>query len=341
MSQVQVIIPIYHPDAKFTACLRALQQQKGIDFSLLVIDSGSEQSVWREEASKMSAQVIAIDAADFNHGGTRQMGMEQEPEADVYCFLTQDAIPADENALACLVAAFDAPQVGCAYGRQLPHAGASLFATHARAFNYPTASRTVTFADRTRYGIKTAFCSNSFAAYRRKAMQSVGGFPTHTILSEDMYEAARMLQQGWSVAYVADACVYHSHDYSVCQEFHRYFDIGVFHSREAWIRETFGQAEGEGSRFVRDELEQILRHEPWLLPAMFLRDGAKFLGYRLGLLEQHLPQTLCRMLAMNKAFYKELSMSTTGGQCASPRGQIGYICLAQASAYATESQVAA
>ena len=124
MSQVQVIIPIYHPDAKFTACLRALQQQKGIDFSLLVIDSGSEQSVWREEASKMSAQVIAIDAADFNHGGTRQMGMEQEPEADVYCFLTQDAIPADENALACLVAAFDAPQVGCAYGRQLPHAGA-------------------------------------------------------------------------------------------------------------------------------------------------------------------------------------------------------------------------
>ena len=41
--------------------------------------------------------------------------------------------------------------------------------------------------------MKTAFNSNSFAAYRRKALKDVGGFPINTILSEDMYVTAKML----------------------------------------------------------------------------------------------------------------------------------------------------
>ena len=84
--------------------------------------------------------------------------------------------------------------------------------------------------------MKTAFNSNSFAAYRRKALKDVGGFPINTILSEDMYVTAKMLLKNWSVAYCADAKVYHSHNYTIWQEFKRYFDIGVFHAKEAWIR---------------------------------------------------------------------------------------------------------
>lgn len=220
-------------------------------------------------------------------------------------FLTQDAIPADEHAIERLVAAFDDPKVGVAYGRQLPQEDASLFAAHARAFNYPAESRVVTYDDRRRYGMKTAFCSNSFAAYRRTAMEAVGGFPTHTILSEDMYVTARMLQASWKSAYVADAKVYHSHNYTVLQEFHRYFDIGVFHHRERWIREAFGQAEGEGGRFVLDEVRLLMKKAPWLLPEMVVRDGMKWMGYRLGIAEDGLPRWLVRRAAMNRAFYRQ------------------------------------
>ncbi|BBM05676.1 hypothetical protein HAALTHF_27910n [Vreelandella aquamarina] len=86
--------------------------------------------------------------------------------------------------------------------------------------------------------------SNSFAAYRREALLAAGGFPEGTILSEDMMAGARLLQQGWKLAYCADACVQHSHNYTLAAEFKRYFDIGVFHHREQWLLAWLGKAEG-------------------------------------------------------------------------------------------------
>jgi rhamnosyltransferase len=70
---------------------------------------------------------------------------------------------------------------------------------------------------------------------------AVAGFPEKLILGEDMVVAARMLQAGWSVAYVSDAQVYHSHGYTIAQEFKRYFDIGVMHQDQAWILQEFGK----------------------------------------------------------------------------------------------------
>ncbi|BBI49658.1 hypothetical protein HORIV_20790 [Vreelandella olivaria] len=64
-----------------------------------------------------------------------------------------------------------------AFGRQLPHPDASPIAAHARYFNYPDESRVVATADIPRLGIKTAFLSNSFAAYRREALSARAGFP--------------------------------------------------------------------------------------------------------------------------------------------------------------------
>ena len=304
---VQVIIPIFHPDAKFNACLRMLRRQTLEALSVLILDSGSDVDAWRKDAEKLHAEIITIDPQSFDHGGTRQRGIERTAGADVHVFLTQDAIPADEHAIERLVAAFDDPKVGVAYGRQLPQEDASLFAAHARAFNYPAESRVVTYDDRRRYGMKTAFCSNSFAAYRRTAMEAVGGFPAHTILSEDMYVTAKMLQKGWASAYVADAAVYHSHNYTIAQEFRRYFDIGVFHHREHWIRDTFGAAEGEGGRFVKDEVSDLLRHAPWRLPEMVVRDGMKWIGYRLGIAEGWLPERMKSYLAMNRKFFQTVS----------------------------------
>src|SRR5699024_8480726 len=95
-------------------------------------------------------------------------------------------------------------------------------------------------------GLKTVFNSNSFSAYRVSTFMEIGGFPDDTILSEDMYFAARAVLSGYKIAYVAEAEVRHSHNYSSLEEFRRYFDIGVFHCDEPWIRKAFGGAGGEG-----------------------------------------------------------------------------------------------
>lgn len=303
MDNIHVIIPVYNPDKKFLELLESLSVQSVEPLPVLIIDSGTNAEYVKGIPDKLDIQIKHIDVKNFNHGGTRQMGMELYPDSDVFVFLTQDAILKDTFAIERLTRVFDNEQVGCSYGRQLPHSDATFFSAIARDTNYPSESNIRSFEDHNRYGMKTAFISNSFAAYRKKAIQEIGGFPTDTILGEDMCVAARMLLNGWKVAYVSDACVYHSHNYTILQEFKRYFDIGVFHAREKWIRDSFGQAEGAGLEFVKLEINAILKRNPLLLFEMVARDGMKFLGYRLGLHEAVLSSRIKKNISMTRRYW--------------------------------------
>ena len=270
---------------------------------ILVVDSASDDDSVHI-ANKAGAEVLVIDRASFDHGATRDMAL-RHLDADVVVFLTQDALLADCAALLRLVAAFEDASVGAAFGRQLPHDDATPIAAHARLFNYPPQSYTVDREDIPRLGIKAAFLSNSFAAYRRQALLDAGGFPENTILSEDMLAGARLLQNGWKLAYCAEACVKHSHNYSFAEEFRRYFDIGVLHAREQWLLEWLGKAEGEGLRFLKSEFSFLRHRAPLLLPQALLRTALKYLGYRLGKTERHLSLPLKQRCSMHRRFWKD------------------------------------
>lgn len=305
MQKAIVIIPTYNAGRQFEELMRVLSGRTLNFLRVIIIDSSSIDNTI-EVADRYGHRVLDIDNSNFNHGGTRQWAVEQFPDAEIAVFLTQDALPADTAAIYKLIAAFDDPQVGCAYGRQLPHEDAGPLGAHARLFNYPAESRMKSSEDAPKLGIKTAFISNSFAAYRVSALKEVGGFPIHTILSEDTYVAAKMVLAGWKVAYCAEAQVYHSHDYTIWQEFQRYFDTGVFHGREAWIRQSFGQAEGEGLRFVLSEWRYLLQNGyGYLIPSAIVRTMAKFAGYKLGMMEKKLPLKWKRKFSMHKRFWDQ------------------------------------
>ena len=300
--KIQVVIPIYQPDEILIQLLHMLQCQSVDEVDILLIDSGSDKGYMDCLSNMNNITVQEIPSVSFNHGGTRQMAIDSNPNADVYVFLTQDAILANEDSIASLVSAFDNPKIGCAYGRQLPHKNATFFASFARKYNYNSLSYERYYEDSSKYGIKTAFISNSFAAYRKEAIREVGGFPTKTILSEDMYVAAKMLLHGWGVVYKADAMVYHSHNYTIWQEFKRYFDIGVFHCNEDWIRKKFGASEQTGIDFVKAEINAI-QYNPVLLVKMVLRDGMKYIGYNLGLHEKILSKGCKKKLSSNPKYW--------------------------------------
>ena len=176
--------------------------------------------------------------------------------------------------------------------------------THARYFNYPTISKVRSLTDRERMGVKTIFISNSFAAYRRSALMAIGGFPQDVIFGEDTIAAAELVLNGWKIAYVAEAQVYHSHNYGWIEEFRRYFDIGVLHSRESWLLEEFGKAGDEGRRFVLSELKYLLRGHVVFLPSALVRTGLKLVGYRLGRVHRKLGLKWNRRLSMHRSFWK-------------------------------------
>jgi len=149
-------------------------------------------------------------------------------------------------------------------------------------FNYSPHSAIRSLEDANTLGFKTIFFSNSFGAYRRIALEKIGGFPRNSNFGEDTMVAALLLKSGWRVAYVADAMAYHSHAYSYQEEFGRYYKIGQLHGSEPWLLHDFGKASGEGRRFAVSEIRYLLKHAPWLIPDAIFRTGLKYLAYRWG-----------------------------------------------------------
>ncbi|BBA36240.1 family 2 glycosyl transferase [Methylocaldum marinum] len=304
MTKIGLIVPTLNAGALWPSWLTAFERQTRRPDRLLVIDSSSDDdTVALARSYGFGVHVIA--KADFNHGGTRQLGIGLLHDAEIIVFMTQDALLAGPDAIERLLEAFADERVGAAYGRQLPHRDAKPIGAHARLFNYPPQSRVRSLEDRRQLGIKTAFISNSFAAYRRSALLDVGGFPTDTVMNEDTFVAGKMLLSGWKVAYRADARVHHSHDYAYADEFKRYFDIGVFHARTPWLQETFGKAAGEGRRYVVSELRYLAKNAPRLVPSAVLRSGLKWLGFKMGSsLHRKLPLFLNRRLSLHRAYWR-------------------------------------
>jgi rhamnosyltransferase len=286
----------------FAAALTACAEPHNV----LIVDSGSTDDT-AELARKANFRLTQIARSEFNHGGTRQWAADLIPDAEIIVYLTQDAILSKPDAIDKLLAAFDDPSVGAAYGRQLPRPEAGPIEVHARLFNYPAESQVRTLAGGAEVGFKSIFLSNSFAAYRRTALNHVAGFPADVIFGEDTVTAAKLLLSGWKIAYAADACVYHSHSYTARQEFQRYFDIGVFHAREAWLLEKFGKTGGEGKRFVISELKYLRQENAALIPVALARTMAKFIGYRIGRMEAKLGNGLKRRLSMHRHFWTRTS----------------------------------
>uniref|UniRef100_F4CBN3 Glycosyl transferase family 2 n=1 Tax=Sphingobacterium sp. (strain 21) TaxID=743722 RepID=F4CBN3_SPHS2 len=297
-------IPTLNAGKLWADVIQSIKTQLVQPDKVVIIDSGSTDGTLSHPSMK-DFEIIHIDKKDFDHGGTRQMAVNRFPDADIYVFLTQDAVLANAHSLGNLIKVFDEnPQIGVAYGRQLPHIGAKGLEAHARLFNYPAHSQLRGLDNRSKYGIKTASCSNSFAAYRRTAFEEAGGFPSGTILGEDVIAAGRIILNGWQLAYLADAQAHHSHSYSVKEEFKRYFDIGVFHATNAWIFQNFGHAESEGFKYVKSEFSYIVKHHVTELPKAFFSTAAKWFGYKLGLAHRYLPALWNKCFSMHKAYWK-------------------------------------
>jgi rhamnosyltransferase len=300
--RIACIIPTYNAHDELVRLVASLANQT-LAHDLVIVDSGSTDGT--AELGRLHAmRFLSVDSRDFNHGGTRQMVVDQLPDHDILVFLTQDAEIAAPDALETLTANFTDPQIGAICARQLPHRNATPFARHARIFNYPAQHRIVDEASAYQYGLKSAFMSNSFAAYRRSALLDVGGFPLDVILAEDMYVAARMILAGWKVAYDGNAACRHSHNYSVGEEFRRYFDLGVFHAKEPWIRSSLGGAGSEGRAYVLSELRFLGRRHLLLWPASLWRNVVKLIGYKAGQSEGFLPLSLKRRLSMHRGYWK-------------------------------------
>lgn len=281
MTKIKVVIPTFNAGSKFDVLLKALCTQKNLnEKDIVIIDSSSKDDTVKV-AQKYGVEVISIDQKDFGHGKTRALAVENAIGVDIVVFMTQDVLPVDKNTISNLVDYLENDEnLAAVYGKQIPYDDTDIFGKFARIYNYGDMSFKKQLSDKKKYGIKTAFLSDSFAAYKRDIVLKLGNF-MDVNFGEDMCMAAKMLMAGYRTGYCADAKVYHSHSYSLREEFTRCRLIGRFHKEQAWLINNFGNAEGEGIKFVISEAKYLLKQgKYYLLPQMFIRNLVKFLAYK-------------------------------------------------------------
>jgi len=302
MQKIGLFIPTLNAGENWHILLQGIVNQDFLLHKKLIIDSGSTDKT-TEIAEDFGFEIININPTDFDHGGTRNLASDHLSDCDIIIYLTQDVLLFDSTSLKNLVMPFDDEKIACTYGRQLPHETANPLAIHARSFNYPAKSLLKSKQDITTQGFKTCFMSNSFAAYRTKDLFNEKGFPNNSIFGEDAILASKFILNGKKIYYNSDAKVFHSHSYSVKQEFKRYFDIGVFHQSNSWIREKFGSPKGEGLKYAKSELSYTLKTAPLWIFRSILSTIVKLLAYQLGTIYYIFPLFLIKKLSMNKLFW--------------------------------------
>ena len=250
-------------------------------------------------------KVVNIDEKDFDHGRARNNAADL-CNSDYILFLTDDAVPYDDELCENLMEAFEAYStfnVAVSYARQIAKDNAKLKERYVREFNYPDHDIIKIKSKEDGLGIKNYYCSNVCAMYDRKIFYELGKFEEDIILNEDTFYVYLAINNGYSVVYYADAKVLHSHNLSYREQFCRNFDIGVSQFERKEIFEKIPSAK-EGKKML---LNVSMRLLSGLHIGMFIdfviECFYRYMGFKKGKNFEKLTIDECIKCASNKNYF--------------------------------------
>ena len=223
MEQVSVVIPTRNAGAGFERILRAIRRQElpEAQVEIVVVDSTSTDGT-PDLAEQFGATVVTIAPEAFNHGETRNLGIQHTRGGLVACTV-QDALPANAQWLASLASVLRSQSaVAGAYSRQCPwpnddaltrflvnqwhEVQGQQFAVQEIPPSIGLAS--LPLAERRRI---MGF-DNVSAMIRRDVWETI---PFRRVrFAEDVDWAKRVLVAGYRIVYEPASIVYHSHQRS-------------------------------------------------------------------------------------------------------------------------------
>lgn len=301
-AKIDIVIPVYKPDDKFKNILERLLRQTVVPNHIFLLQTIEEDGDLMEQPENDKISVHPIKKSEFDHGATRHLGATLS-DADFVMFMTQDAVPDNNKLIEKLIVPMEDKKTAVSYARQLAREEADILEKMTRVYNYPKESSIKSKNDLDRLGIKTYFCSDVCAVYRKSVYDALGGFVRKTIFNEDMIMASKVINAGYNVAYCADAKVIHSHSYTCMQQFRRNFDLGVSQKQYHEIFENIS-SEKEGAGYAKKTLIALLKRGRAAKAFYFAMQCAfKLAGYKLGINYDKLSKKIILKCTMNKGYW--------------------------------------
>ena len=266
-SIVSVVIPTKNGAESLSAVLDALMRQRTkLDVEIIAADSGSNDGTL-DLLKRYPVELHQIQPAAFNHGGTRNLGI-QLSRGDPVILLTQDAEPIGEDFIDNIVRPFADERIAGVYGRQTPRPSCDVVRRRElESWLTGRPESAVSVLDGVRLADLPPFeqytmCNfdNVCSAVRRKVWEQVP-FP-HTDFAEDLAWGKSVIEAGWAIAYEPKAAVVHSHRRSIfhehartriChRELYKLFCLNTLPSgRDVWRASV---------RCLRNDLPYVWRH---------------------------------------------------------------------------------
>jgi rhamnosyltransferase len=263
---VSIVVPTRNAGPGFHQILDRLRTQKGFyEPEIIVIDSESSDGT-PEIARQYGANVIEISAGSFNHGLTRNLGI-QRARGEICVLLVQDALPIHDDWLQALVNPFERdPSICGVTTTQLPRPECDIVCRweiqhHNSYLGQNSAIRSIPNWDSfSRLSIQERFFACNFdnvcSAIRRSAWEHCPFRPL--AFAEDLDWAVRILRAGKKIAYEPAAVVLHSHLRPAIYHLRRQYISAkvVPEILEAPIPATFSSSDQELFAAVNDLIQE-------------------------------------------------------------------------------------
>lgn len=240
--RVSVVMRSKNADWVIGQALAALFSQDFKDFELIVVDSGSTDRTL-ELVRQYPHRLVQIAPEEYFPGRVLNVAAE-ECKSEIIVFQNSDGVPLATNTLSRLIAPFSDPNVVASLTRQLPRPDADTWVQRDYAVSFPEAHETPAWIT----------LSLPMAAVRRSAWEK-HRFYTDAWGSEDTEWGEWARKNNLKIAYVHDALIMHSHNYTHEQLYGRRFIEG---EADAFI---YGRSESlvkAAARTVVSSLRDIL-----------------------------------------------------------------------------------
>ncbi|MDX6217180.1 MAG: hypothetical protein QOG99_2764 [Frankiales bacterium] len=214
-----VVIRCLNEEAHIGRLLTGLMRQRTRPGQIVVVDSGSTDGTL-DIARRFPVEVVHIAPEEFSFGRALNRGLAVAT-GEVGLLLSAHVYPVRTTWLEEMVAPFARPDVALSYGRQQGNE-VTRYSEHRILDRW--------FPRESDPDQRHPFCNNANAAVRLDVWKRQPYDEDLTGL-EDMAWAKAALDQGYRVAYVAEAAIVHAHDESWASVVNRYRREAIAHKR--------------------------------------------------------------------------------------------------------------
>jgi len=276
---IEIICPLYNGSKYIKKLVDSISMQKKVNLlaSFFVLTDTGDYS--EEILKENNLKYKKISIKDFSHSLTREE-CAFNSEAGIIVFITQDIIIESDLWLYNLTKDIASCEVAAAYSRQISKY--NNIEKYTREINYPTDSKIISKDDISKLGLKSFFFSDASGAVNKEIFINLNGYDQKRLpISEDMYFAYKLINNGYKIKYASDSIVYHSHNFTLKELYKRYKLTGMFFKQNSYL-DNYGTNKSGGGmakyifkRAIQDKNIKVLFR---FIPDML----ARFIGMKVG-----------------------------------------------------------